>query len=86
MPSLSGGYIDIDVNQSAGDTLIYDGVRVPSTDVEIIAAEFAINTYRVLIQNQTVIALLKFEMLLVAELWLPKICWTLMLSLNHKLL
>ena len=50
--SLSGGYIDIDVNQSAGDIyFIYDGVRVPSTDVEIIAAEFAINTYRVLIQN-----------------------------------
>ena len=50
--SLSGGYIDIDVNQSAGDIyFIYDGVRVPSSDVEIIAAEFAINTYRVLIQN-----------------------------------
>ena len=50
--SLSGGYIDIDVNQSAGEIyFIYDGVRVPSADVEIIAAEFGINTYRVLIQN-----------------------------------
>ena len=50
--SLSGGYIDIDVNQSAGGVYFYyDGVRVPNTDVEVIAAEFGINTYRVLIQN-----------------------------------
>ena len=50
--SLSGGYIDIDVNQNAGDVYFYyDGVRVPNTDVEVIAAEFGINTYRVLIQN-----------------------------------
>ena len=50
--SLSGGYIDIDVNQSAGEVYFYyDGVRVPNTDVQIIAAEFGINTYRVLIQN-----------------------------------
>ena len=50
--SLSGGYININVNQSAGDVYFYyDGVRVPSTDVEVIAAEFGINTYRVLIHN-----------------------------------
>ena len=50
--SLSGGYIDIDVNQSAGEIYFYyDGVRVPNSDVEVIAAEFGINTYRVLIQN-----------------------------------
>lgn len=50
--SLTGGYIDIDVNQSAGAVYFYyDGVRVPNTDVEVIAAEFGINTYRVLIQN-----------------------------------
>ena len=50
--SLSGGYIDVDVNQNAGDVYFYyDGVRVPNTDVEVIAAEFGINTYRVLIQN-----------------------------------
>ena len=50
--SLTGGYIDIDVNQSAGAIYFYyDGVRVPNTDVEVIAAEFGINTYRVLIQN-----------------------------------
>ena len=48
----SGGYIDIDVNQSAGEIYFYyDGVRVPNADVEIIAADFGINTYRVLIQD-----------------------------------
>ena len=31
--SLSGGYIDIDVNQSAGEVYFYyDGVRVPNTE------------------------------------------------------
>ena len=50
--SLSGGYIDIDVNQSAGEVFFYyDGVRVQSSDVNIIAAEFGINTHRVLISN-----------------------------------
>jgi hypothetical protein len=50
--SLSSGHIDIEVNQSAGEVYFYyDGVRVPNTDVEVIAAEFGINTYRVLIQN-----------------------------------
>ena len=48
--SLSGGYIDIDVNQSAGQIFFkYDGVIVPSSDVSIIASEFGVNTYRVLI-------------------------------------
>jgi hypothetical protein len=50
--SLSGGYIDIDVNQSAGEIFFqYNGVRVPSADINIIAAEFGINTYRVLISS-----------------------------------
>jgi hypothetical protein len=50
--SLSGGYIDIDVNQSAGEVFFYyDGVRVQNSDVNIIAAEFGINTHRVLISN-----------------------------------
>ena len=50
--SLSGGYIDIDVNQSAGEIFFqYNGVRVPSADISIIAAEFGINTYRVLISS-----------------------------------
>ena len=48
--SLTGGYIDIDVNQSAGEVYFYyDGVRIPSSDISIIAAEFGINTHRVLI-------------------------------------
>jgi len=48
--SLSGGYIDIDVNQSAGQIFFkYDGVIVPSSDVSVIASEFGVNTYRVLI-------------------------------------
>jgi hypothetical protein len=48
--SLTGGYIDIDVNQSAGEVYFYyDGVRIPSTDISIVAAEFGINTHRVLI-------------------------------------
>ena len=48
--TLSGGYVDIDINQSAGSiSFFYNGVRVPNTDVDIIAAEFGINTYRVLI-------------------------------------
>ena len=48
--TLTGGFIDIDVNQSAGSIYFYyDGVRIPSTDVSIIAAEFGINTHRVLI-------------------------------------
>jgi hypothetical protein len=48
--SLNGGYIDIDVNQSAGQVYFYyDGVRIPNSDVTIIAAEFGVNTHRVLI-------------------------------------
>ena len=48
--SLTGGYIDIDVNQSAGEVYFYyDGVRIPSADISIVAAEFGINTHRVLI-------------------------------------
>jgi PKD repeat protein len=48
--SLSGGYIDIDVNQSAGQIFFkYDGIIVPSSDVSVIASEFGVNTYRVLI-------------------------------------
>ena len=48
--SLTGGYIDIDVNQNAGEVYFYyDGVRIPSSDISIIAAEFGINTHRVLI-------------------------------------
>ena len=47
---MTGGFIDIDVNQSAGSIYFYyDGVRIPSTDVSIIAAEFGVNTHRVLI-------------------------------------
>ena len=50
--SLSAGYINIKVNQSAGDVYFYyDGVRVPNTHVELIAIEFVVYTYRVLIQN-----------------------------------
>ena len=50
--SLSGGYIDVELNQDAGNVYFrYNGVRVDGDNVQIIAAEFGINTYRILIEN-----------------------------------